>query len=159
MSPATIVPFLFFISLILILIVIFVLTIIGVIFLIAGIYAYSKGKSFSWAVGKKASKRIEMQLNYDRTFELVFKALTALAWSIRGVNIRDGIIKADVSMSPKSWGERIHITCSSLSPNLSIIEVSSQSRWTSTLVDWGKNKENIERFENILSVLIGERFD
>jgi len=147
-------PIVFITLLILILIIILVLTIIGVIFLIAGIYAYSKGKSFSWAVGKKASKRIEIQLNYDRTFELIFKTLSALAWSITEVNKRDGIIKADVSMSLKSWGERIHITCSSLSPNLSVIEVSSRSRWASTLVDWGKNKENVKRFENILSALI-----
>lgn len=154
MSFALFGPILFIILLILILIIILVPTIIGVTFLIAGIYAYSKGKSFSWAVGKKASKRIEIQLNYDRTFELIFKTLSALAWSITEINKRDGIIKADVSMSLKSWGERIHITCSSLSPNLSVIEVSSRSRWASTLVDWGKNKENVERFENILSALI-----
>ncbi len=154
MSFALFGPIVFITLLILILIIILVLTIIGVIFLIAGIYAYSKGKSFSWAVGKKASKRIEIQLNYDRTFELIFKTLSALAWSITEVNKRDGIIKADVSMSLKSWGERIHITCSSLSPNLSVIEVSSRSRWASTLVDWGKNKENVKRFENILSALI-----
>jgi len=147
-------PIVFITLLILILIIILVLTIIGVMFLIAGIYAYSKGKSFSWAVGKKASKRIEIQLNYDRTFELIFKTLSALAWSITEVNKRDGIVKADVSMSLKSWGDRIHITCSSLSPNLSVIEVSSRSRWASTLVDWGKNKENVERFGNILSALI-----
>lgn len=147
-------PILIIILLILILIIILVPTIMGVIFLIAGVHAYSKGKSFSWAVGKKASKRIEIQFNYDRTFEFVFKTLSALAWSITEVNKRDGIIKADVSMSLKSWGERIHITCSYLSPNLSAIEVSSRSKWASTLVDWGKNKENVERFGNILSALV-----
>lgn len=115
--------------------------VIVVLFIIAGIYAYSKGKSRFWAVGKKASKRIKISLNYNRTFELILKTLNILAWSVRECDKNNSVIRASVPMSLKSWGEHIRINCSSESTKSSIIEVSSWSKWATTLIDWGKIKK------------------
>lgn len=49
-------------------------------------------------------------------------------------------IVASAGMSVKSWGEKVHVNF--LSDNS--ISVTSKSKFA--LIDWGKNKNNVERF-------------
>ncbi len=49
-------------------------------------------------------------------------------------------IVASTGMSVKSWGEKIHVNF--LTDNS--ISVTSKSKFA--LIDWGKNKNNVERF-------------
>ena len=97
--------------------------------------------------------------NEDGTYSIPYKpidvhnALKNVIPQISGFNlnaVNDFGLSLDVSVgiSWKSWGETIHISVIQSSTCDSILSIKSKSHMA--LVDWGKNKENIN---NILAAL------
>lgn len=59
----------------------------------------------------------------------------------------DGI-KAKTGMGWKSFGEQISIFCEALTPTETLIEITSSPSMKTTLVDYGRNLENVEAIGN-----------
>ena len=64
-----------------------------------------------------------------------------------------GIIEAESEISSKSWGENITVELESLENQKTLVKITSRSKMPTTLVDWGKNDENIYAIkENLLRI-------
>lgn len=62
----------------------------------------------------------------------------------------ENIIVLKSSPSWRSWGEKIQITIDDLENGVKQVFVSSEPRIATTLVDFGKNRKNIEIIEKLL---------
>jgi hypothetical protein len=71
-------------------------------------------------------------------------ALNALGFRIKNSNEANGSIEAEKDISVRSWGEKIKITVTSSNAG-SQVNVESRSAYSLQAVDWGKNKENVQR--------------
>jgi hypothetical protein len=60
-------------------------------------------------------------------------------------NEQNGHIKAKTPMSVWGWGEVVEIDVSAVDNNKSQITVTSRPSLKTTLVDYGKNTENVEK--------------
>lgn len=83
--------------------------------------------------------------SYDVAPEAAFSAVRDL---VRRRNYRVQIedpescaLEVTTALSLRSWGERLYITATP-GGNGSVVEVDSRSRMA--LVDWGKNRDNVE---------------
>ena len=76
----------------------------------------------------------------------VLASLHVLGWSIRQET--DQMIIASATMSAMSWGEKITVQ---FLPNGSI-SVCSACAFPLQLVDWGKNRQNVERLLEAIKV-------
>jgi len=86
--------------------------------------------------------------NYAASKQVVFKqtvaALNALGFRIKNSNEASGFIEAEKDISVQSWGEKIKITVTSSTAG-SQVNVESKAAYLLQAVDWGKNKENVQR--------------
>ena len=86
--------------------------------------------------------------NYTASKQVVFgqttAALNALGFRIKNSNEANGLIEAEKDISVRSWGEKIKITVTS-SGGSSQVNVESKAAYPLQAVDWGKNKENVQR--------------
>ena len=86
--------------------------------------------------------------DYTASKQVVFKqtvaALSALGFRIKNNNEASGLIEAEKDISVRSWGEKIKITVTSSTAG-SQVNVESKAAYLLQAVDWGKNKENVQR--------------
>jgi hypothetical protein len=86
----------------------------------------------------------QMSQKYDysahQLMEMVESSLRRLGW--RSEKVSRNQIRAKVSASIVSWGETINFTVSDDGE----LTVTSQSSFSPTIADWGKNKQNINKF-------------
>ena len=86
--------------------------------------------------------------NYAASRQVVFAqtvaALNALGFRVKNSSEANGVIEAERDISVLSWGEKIKITIASTSGG-SQVNVESKSAYPLQAVDWGKNKENVQR--------------
>ena len=86
--------------------------------------------------------------NYAASKQVVFKqtvaALNALGFRIKNSNETSGLIEAEKDINVRSWGEKIKITVTSSTAG-SQVNVESKAAYPLQAVDWGKNKENVQR--------------
>jgi hypothetical protein len=64
-----------------------------------------------------------------------------------------GTIVATTGVSLRSWGEKIPIVVTESEPGKSMVSVASKSKMA--LVDWGKNKQNVERILEATDEVLG----
>jgi nitrate reductase NapAB chaperone NapD len=90
----------------------------------------------------------EGQAEFSHPKAKVFAAVLEAIPTVKGMKVKSsdeasGQILAATGVSFKSWGEKVPIAVSESGPGKSIVSVTSQSKMA--LVDWGKNKQNLER--------------
>jgi hypothetical protein len=56
-----------------------------------------------------------------------------------------GRLEARMPMTFRSWGEWVQVDVSGADGNV-LLRIRSASRWRTTLIDWGKNADNLQRF-------------
>jgi hypothetical protein len=56
-----------------------------------------------------------------------------------------GRLEARMPMTFRSLGERVNVDVSGSDGDV-LLRVGSASRWRTTLIDWGKNADNLQRF-------------
>ena len=83
-------------------------------------------------------------LSREELVDLVLDAADLLGWQLQGQ--ANNTISFSIPMSIWSWGEFCHVTVGE-----GPVRAVSQSRGV-TLVDWGKNSRNLERFFNRLEL-------
>ena len=63
-------------------------------------------------------------------------------------------ILAKKGLSFRSNGEFIEVVIAPIRAEKSKISITSKSAWSTTLIDWGVNAQNIERFEQLVRQLV-----
>jgi hypothetical protein len=96
------------------------------------------------------------EADFDADAGMVFDAFSAAVASLRArVERQDreaGRLEARTRMGIRSWGERVTVEVSRGSGGRTHVVVSSKLR--AQLVDWGKNKENVERIMRVASATL-----
>jgi hypothetical protein len=96
-------------------------------------------------------RNIELLLSFERVFDLCVESLRLIPkCKIEEENRFQGIINAHAGMTWKTWGDRISFRISKIDGSKTEVEVSSRPIVKTTLVDYGKNLENIERITTFL---------
>jgi hypothetical protein len=105
--------------------------------------SYRKSKDIT---NVRHSRNIELQLSYDKAFNLCIESLKIFKkYKIKEENYSYGKIVAITGMTWKSWGEVISFDVHKTDNNRIQIIISSKPVLPTTLVDYGKNLENVER--------------
>jgi hypothetical protein len=103
----------------------------------------------------RSQKTLSIDLPFELALPLVERALTKMGTRITGMDPRNGVVLARTKFSLKSWGEHILITVVD-NFNGCTLKITSESSVITTWQDWGRNANNLERFEQIFQQLAGE---
>jgi hypothetical protein len=99
-----------------------------------------------------AIRDIELNMPLDRAFDLCVESLGL----IRRCNVRDenrsqGRITATTGINWKTWGDTILFRLSRLNDDTTLVRVSSRPSARTTLVDFGKDLENVQLIISFLN--------
>jgi len=109
------------------------------------------GNRSAESMGTFYVQNIELRLPYDRAFDLCVRSLDL----IRKCRIQEedrsrGTIIAKSSVNWKTWGDTVSFDISETDNDSTAIRVSSRPTAWSTLVDYGKNLENVKTIVSFL---------
>lgn len=94
---------------------------------------------------------IELLLSFERVFDLCVESLKLIhKCKIEKEDRSQGTIDARAGMTWRTFGDRISFRVFKIDDSRTEVEVSSRPVVKSTLVDYGKNLENIERITSFL---------
>lgn len=103
------------------------------------------------SMGTCQVQNIELQLPYDRTFDLCIKSLDLISrCRLQEEDRSQGKIIARSSINWKTWGDTISFDLTGISNENTAVKVSSRPTSWSTLVDYGKNLENVKTIVSFL---------
>jgi hypothetical protein len=98
-----------------------------------------------------ASQTLDLSMDAKQAFDLVLAGLEQVRkCEVTHADRETGIIEAESGQTWKSWGERIAAQIVALESGKTRLTLTSRSAVKTTLVDFGKNQENILA---VLSVL------
>ena len=91
-------------------------------------------------------RNIELKLPYDKVFNLCIESLKMFKrYKIKKEDYSYGKIIAITGITWKSWGEVISFAIHKIDNNKIQVIISSKPILCTTLVDYGKNLENVEK--------------
>lgn len=103
------------------------------------------------AMGVHHVRNVELQLPYDKAFDLCIESIRLIKKSkIQKKDISQGKITAKAGMTWKTWGDLISFDIRKIDNEKTQVIVSSRPTLRATLVDYGKNLENVERIISFL---------
>jgi hypothetical protein len=101
-------------------------------------------------------RNTELRLPYDKTFDLCIKSLSLISrCRVHEEGRSQGRIMARSSINWKTWGDTISFEITRISDEKTAVKVSSRPTAKSTIVDYGKNLENVQ---TIISFLEKSKF-
>ncbi len=104
----------------------------------------ASGKSEK-AMGVHHVRNIEVQVPYDKLFDLCVMSLGLIKkCKIQEENRSQGRIVAKAGINWKTWGDTISFDINWMNDGYTHVKVSSRPTARTTLVDYGKNLENVE---------------
>jgi len=96
-------------------------------------------------------RNIDLQLPYDKAFDLCIESLDLIKrCKIRKEDRSQSKIDARAGITWKTWGDTISFDVRKIDNDRTQVEVSSRPSVRTTLVDYGKNLENVERISSFL---------
>ncbi len=95
-------------------------------------------------MARQYSTTVEYQQPYTAVFNAFQQALTANGMTYGLCKPETGTIHGNSDMSLFSWGEEIHINMGVTPQGTTKVDVSSKCTFPQ-LIDWGKNKSNVNR--------------
>ena len=96
---------------------------------------------------------IDLGMALDVAFDRCRETLIQFGAKIKSEDRDQGLIKAEVGMSWKSFGEVVYIKISEQNSGHVSVQVSSSPKVKTTLVDFGKGSANVERITSLLTAL------
>ncbi len=94
---------------------------------------------------------VHLRLPYDKAFDLCIKSLSLIKkCKIRNEDRSQGKIAARAGMTWKTWGDVISFDVRKMGKDGIQVEISSEPALRMTLVDYGKNLENVETLVGFL---------
>ena len=111
----------------------------------------SLGKSEE-AIGVHHVRNVELRVPYDKAFDLCIESLSLIKkCNIQNKDRSQGKIVAKAGKTWKTWGDVISFDVRRAGNDETQVEVSSRPAVRTTLVDYGKNLENIETLVGFLN--------
>jgi len=93
----------------------------------------------------------------DEVFEAFAKALP-LAGMGYPIKMKDSYqLIANVPTSAWSWGEKINISMKEADNGGTSVQVKSESSFSLTLFDWGKNKKNVNQIQMHVNMILKKK--
>lgn len=96
-------------------------------------------------------RNIELPLPYDRAFDLCIKSLNLISrCRVQKEDRSQSKIIARSSVNWKTWGDTISFDITGISNEKTAVKISSRPTAKSTIVDYGKNLENVKTIVSFL---------
>jgi len=92
-------------------------------------------------------------VSYDHCFTAACDAMASSGLAFEWSDPATGWIVAKAPMSFRSWGERVEVVVGAPDSSWAYVTVSSRSIFG--LIDWGKNRENVERVVDGITARLG----
>lgn len=93
----------------------------------------------------KQRREIEIPFPYAAAFDLCRRSLSVFGnYTLLYENAGEGKINARTGVTMKSWGDHVSFTLRSINDHSTRIEIRSEPLLKTTIVDFGKNFENVE---------------
>jgi len=103
------------------------------------------------AMGVHHVRNVELRLPYDDVFNICIESLNLIKkFKIQKEDRSQGKIVARISVSWQIWGDMISFDVCRIDNNRTQVIVSSKPVVRTTLVDYGRNLENVERITEFL---------
>lgn len=96
----------------------------------------------------------EFEKSHNQVCVKCHEAAINLGFKITMEDISQGIILFKVGWSLWSFGEEFKVIITNPKSNLTKVEVASQAAINAQVIDWGKNKDNINIFFKTLTELL-----
>jgi hypothetical protein len=97
------------------------------------------------------TRKIGVDYPYRQTFQLCLQGIKELGnCKVRRTDSRSGIIEARTGFSLRTYGDTILFKIQRLDGDRTQVEVSSRPTWRPTIVDYGRNLENVEKIISFL---------
>lgn len=100
--------------------------------------------------GPAVTRAMDVATPFDAVFLKCVHALQAEQARIQLQDIASGRIEASTPMSWRSWGENICVELSRVRADCTRVKLTSTPRLKTTLVDYGKGVQNVERISRLL---------
>jgi len=94
----------------------------------------------------RKESRIALAVPHPTAYTAAYETLQRQQWTIEVADAPSGQLKAMTQSSLLSFGERIEIRVIPSSEASSVVFISSESRLSTTLVDYGMNQKNLDGF-------------
>ncbi|MEB1808867.1 MAG: hypothetical protein LPK26_16525 [Bacillaceae bacterium] len=99
----------------------------------------------------KQETEIELYLPYKDSFELCKNSLSSInGTKITHEDVEKGIIQAKTGVNIQTWGDKLEFHIQKVDEEVSKVWVQSRPIVPTTLIDYGKNLNNIKRITNHL---------
>jgi hypothetical protein len=96
-------------------------------------------------------RNVRLQMPYDNAFNLCIKSITPVKnCRIREIDRSKGSITAKTPVNWKTWGDTIIFEIAETDNGYTDVKVSSRPTARTTLVDYGKNLDNVEKIISFL---------
>jgi len=92
----------------------------------------------------------------DEVFCWVLDGAVSLSGAVKRSNQGRGAVTIAIPRSPQSFGETMHVSMTPVSPSGTRVDVRSRPRFPLTVVDYGKNQDNVRAFLNFLGTRTAE---
>lgn len=93
----------------------------------------------------------DLQLPYDKAYDHCMKSLSLIKnCTVQNENSSEGKIIAKTGLNWKTWGDTITFDVKRINNNRSRVTVSSRPTAKTTIVDYGKNLENVIKIASYL---------
>jgi hypothetical protein len=109
------------------------------------------GKNLS-VMGVKKEKEFTLALGYTDALNKIKENLTLLNAKVKTFDEKHGLIIAKTGISWKSFGEILFVTVKKDNGNIVRVKIESKPALATTMVDYGKNLENVEKLYNLMTV-------
>lgn len=115
-------------------------------------WASTRGRAAKETESKSVhqTRELELRLPDDKVFDLCMASLSLVRGMVQQEERSMGRLVAKTGFSWKSNGEIIDFTLTKLEDEHTRVVISSKPAISITLVDWGRNKQNIERISEFL---------
>jgi hypothetical protein len=94
----------------------------------------------------KRETKISLEGDYDRIWDSSLKGLKRIGVEVRSADVRKGTIEGTTGMNWLSFGEIIVVHIGQIAERECSVQVKSDSKLTTTRLDYGKNASNIRKF-------------
>jgi hypothetical protein len=116
-------------------------------------YFASNGKTVGFqphSLSPKQQVKIAVRGEVAKILHQVKEGLTQKKWELVAEDTQRGELEFRTGVSWKSWGEVVYVQAMQKEDNEVDIDICSLPSWRTTMVDYGKNQENIREVERIL---------
>ncbi|RJQ52228.1 MAG: hypothetical protein C4526_08520 [Nitrospiraceae bacterium] len=109
------------------------------------------GEKSGESMGTCQVREIQLPLPYDRTFDLCIDSLKLIRrCRVREEDRSQGKIVARSAINWKTWGDTVSFDITGISSGITAVKVTSRPTSRSTIVDYGKNLENVKTIISFL---------